>query len=558
MSGLSLSAPMTLGLGANRSAGGGVVTPWYANAVEIDLINTRFAADNTTYATEAELLTYLTGGDARAVGTVVGVVHTIGNYCSPGNTEMISDGDFPDGSTEWAANGSGASYVATSGEGQLSGGGATNPSLYQLVGVQKGHAYRLVGKVRRGTDSVTGPKIVAGSTASLGAAASQSTQAAGSSFTEFERNFATISSLSEMYVGMVSQGSGVAGFNAADDFSCKEVWPFLGYGIGSVSGKIRATVPADTTGTTILAQYYAYETNGSINTPYERNFVRIAVISGNLRLVVNCHTAMGTTTQQVSLNAGAVTAGQQITVEFCAIETLGAIRLDNGTAVTGTITNMPGLTHLRLHAPQPGSSLKNWDNDDTWFTHYTEFTPPTGVSVGQRAVEGDSYASGLKVYLGTVSGKAIVGSPIGGSTLQQVHDRYVNYSASLRSQPCVILDGITNGHGTLAADLALYAAMETACTNSAFLVMGPVNIASSISTHTTDLQAALATAYGANYLDLQAALAAANDGSAGDLDDVAAGVVPRSLMDPDDTHLNAEGLTIAANLANDRFVALGV
>lgn len=539
--------------------GGPPAGPWYdPNALEIDYANGRAAKSGQVYASVAVLLAAIAAEGGVATDTA-GLVR-IGNYKAPGITNLIVDGAPPDGSTAYTVSGSGATGVATGGEYQLSGGGATNPAAAQGFITEPSKAYEITAELARGTGSVTGNKIAVGTGASLGSTATQSTTATGSSFTTFSRNFASMSSTDTLWAGMVSQGSAVAGFNRFKNLSVKEVWPYSGFTVGSISGRIRAIAPADTSGTKVLIEWDDNAANGSVNTPFERNIVRIVCASGRMRLQVYYHSTIGTINTACNLDLGAVSPGQAIDITYAVTTNLAAAQMVGGTLQTSAIAYMPGIAYMRLHTPQSGSILAAWDNTSTWLTAYNDFRLVPGTVLAKYFLEGDSYPAGYKATFAAQSGRAIAGNPIGGSTMTLIRDRCLAYTTPNRSIPALIHDGDPNGHETLVADeVAKYVAIDDAWI-APIVFFTPLKRENTVSDnpYREDLRVALMAQFGANVIDTNAIAAGQATGSAADLAALAAGYAPPSTLNADKVHPAPplRDAIVAAAIA--RFNALGV
>lgn len=165
-------------------------------------------------------------------------------------------------------------------------------------------------------------------------------------------------------------------------------------------------------------------------------------------------------------------------------------------------------------------------------------------------LDGDSYSApstggdGLAARLST-AGRIATVTGVGGSTLDQAVAR-VQARPWARDSVLIIWDGSSNGYGTLAEDMAKYAAIASFVPKT--IILPPVRRGvddAGTKAAITALQGAIATAYAGRTIDAQALLAAAAT-SPGDDADVAAGVVPSSLLvNPvTDAHLNTAGWNV--------------
>lgn len=145
--------------------------------------------------------------------------------------------------------------------------------------------------------------------------------------------------------------------------------------------------------------------------------------------------------------------------------------------------------------------------------------------------------------------RSFVNAGIGGETSSQILTRVQAFSANYKTATQVIWAGRNNYTDTVQvkADIA---AMIAAVGHSRFLVLGILpnsgQTAPDLAT-LTQLNADLATTYGAQFIPTLAPLQAANNGSVQDLADVAAGYTPTSLRS-DALHLNDAGYAVIAPL----------
>ncbi len=123
----------------------------------------------------------------------------------------------------------------------------------------------------------------------------------------------------------------------------------------------------------------------------------------------------------------------------------------------------------------------------------------------------------------------------------------------------IFWDGSSNGYGTLAEDMALYAQVVAAVPKCIILppVRRGIDDAGTLAAISA-LQAAIATTYADRTIDAQALLAAAAT-SPGDDADVLANVVPSSLLvDPvSNAHLNTAGWDVIYPEITDLMTTLG-
>lgn len=545
---MSLSLSLGLSLtGGNGGAGEVFPTP---GALEIDWISGRYANDGTVYADQASLLTALAGGDALATASVTSLRWTVGNFVSSGITEELLDGTFDTG-TGWtpgqSSGGPATLTIAPPTAGHIDGHGAVNPRIDQKINPIKGKAYRLTGTVGRGTSGL-GTQLGVGMTAGFATPLSQS--ALTPSTNTYTINFSTAGTADapDTYIGVKTTGTVAEGnYATADNFTVKECWPFNGFQQGFVSGRIRFTSMATGTGTFYLLSFDDNALNGS--TAVERNYIRIAEVNGVMQLIINREVTPGSTTNQATLSLGSVSVSTAHYIDFAVASGFVSASMDGGAPVNSLITNIPGISHMRLHyGRSTGANL--WDNSSTRLTLYNTLTYPAGANPASFVNYGDSYGR-VGGYVKNATGLIMRDKSAGGLELQAIYDR-VLANPSLYGKPTIFWDGKPNGNPSGTTD---YINMIESIGNligwSNFVIAGPCKTIigsgenAGIDARATGIQS-LCSTHGGYYIDAQAILAAHGDGSAGDNAAIAAGVCPPSLLEPDGVHVNAAGNTWVA------------
>ncbi|MBX5010908.1 hypothetical protein HJB67_13180 [Rhizobium lentis] len=540
--GTSLAALISLGV----VSGGGSSGPWNdPNALEIDWINGRYAKNGTVYADQASLLTALAGGDALATASVTSLRWTVGNFVSAGITEELLDGTFDTG-TGWtpgqSSGGPATLEIAPPTSGHIVGNGAVNPRIDQKINPIKGKAYRLTGTVGRGTSGF-GTQLGVGMTAGFGTPISQS--ALTPSTNTYTINFSSAGSADapDVYIGVKTTGT-VTGTNyaTADGFTCKECWPFDGFQQGFVSGRIRFRSMATGTGTFYLLSFDDNALNGS--TAVERNYIRIAEVNGVMQLIINREVTAGATSNLLTMSLGAVSPSTDHYIDFGVAPGFVAASMDGGAPQNSLITNIPGISHMRLHYGRAtGANL--WDNANTWLTLYNTLVYPAGANPASFVNFGDSYGR-VGGYIKNATGLIMRDKSAGGIDLQEIYNR-VLASSTLYGLPTVLWDGKPNGSPSATQDyLDMIEAIGNLVGWDNIVISGPVKTIigsgenAGIDARRAGIQA-LCSAHGGYYVDAQAILAAHGNGSAGDNAAIAAGVCPPSLLEPDEVHVNAAG-----------------
>lgn len=534
-----------ISLSLSNQGGGGGGGPWYnSNALEIDLINGRYAKYGVEYADQTALFAGLKGSDAAATASVTALRYTIANYVSPGITEELLDGTFTTG-TPWPAtqsSGGPATAAIVSDVLQLSGNLATNPSINQKINPIKSKAYRYVGTVARGTGSVTGMQIGVGPAAGFATAMAQSSLTPSTNTYTITFSTATTADAPDTYVGAKSAGTGVAGFNTCDNFSVKECWPFEGFQQGFVSGRIRFQSMATGTGTFNLLAF----DNGALNgaTAIENAFIRIREVNGVMQLIISYEITAGAATTQTTMSLGAVSTSTSHYIDFGVAPGFAAASMDGGAPVEFLLSNMPGISHMRLHYGR-STTLNIWDNDETWLTLYNTVIYPDGANPASFVQQGDSYGR-IGGYIHNATSLIQRNRSSGGLELQAIYNIVVS-NPSLYGQPTAFWDGKPNGNpSTSQGYIDMIQTIGNLIGWSKFVIAGPCKTIigsgenAGIDTRASGIQA-LCTANGGYYIDAQAILAAHGNGSGADNAAIAAGVCPPSLLEPDGVHVNATG-----------------
>ncbi|MBX4965455.1 hypothetical protein [Rhizobium binae] len=531
---------------AFRPGGGG---PWYSpNALEIDWINGRYANNSIEYADQASLLTALTGGDALAVASVTSLRWTIGNHVPVGFTNELQDGTFDLGAPYWVPNqssgGPATLEIAPPTSGHIVGNGALNPRIDQKINPIKGKAYRLTGTIGRGTSGL-GVQIGVGMTSGFGTPISQSPLTPSTNTYTINFTPAGSADAPDVYIGVKSSGT-VAGTNytTVDNMAAYEALPFAGFQQGFLSGRIRFRSMATGTGSFYLLSFDENAVNGT--TPVERNFIRIAEVNGVMQLIINREVTAGSTTNILTMNLGAVSPSTDHYIDFGVAPGFVAASMDGGAPQNSLITNIPGISHMRLHYGRAtGANL--WDNANTWLTLYNTLVYPAGANPASFVNFGDSYGR-VGGYIKNATGLIMRDKSAGGLELQAIYDRVVA-SPTLMGLPTVFWDGKPNGNPSGTTD---YINMIEACGNligwDNLAIAGPLKTIigsgenAGIDARASGIQS-LCSTHGGYYIDAQAILAAHGNGSAGDNAAIAAGVCPPSLLEPDGVHVNAAGNT---------------
>jgi hypothetical protein len=307
--------------------GYGAVAPRWTELGAV--LDANFASDQyywggLTFTSEAAFLT--------AVGGIKsGITRAIGPYIDPTDTNLVSNGGFANGTTGWAAGGTGASIAEVSGELELTASGNLNCFVQQISGLT-GRAFRLRGTGRRGT---SGNSFVfrRASDATLTSGESLGATISTTSATNIEAYFA---GGTNNYIGARNTSASGSGTGLFDNISVVEAWPFLGWTHGAIAVAIEATAPVGAVADEVLFQ-------ADSNSEVAR--IRIVRQVADDRVVVIF--TVGSSTQ-ASLDLGVVADGASFGVAFSCQAYQFIASLNGGAPVTDIVGISPGASHLRI------------------------------------------------------------------------------------------------------------------------------------------------------------------------------------------------------------------
>jgi len=497
---------------ATQPKGGG----WYDPAAlwQADYENSRFKLGSTIYDNEAAFLT--------AIG---GTATTIGPYAVPGGTNLVSNGDASSGTTGWTVN-NGALFSVVSGEFVLDGNGATAPSVSQLLTMDTANykAYKFSATGRRGTTGTSG-------FLSAMQGVSSGTKVSGNNVINSTSPITTSMTLgaeSSTYINFQLAGTGVTGTAIVDDLAAVEAVPYAGFTSGQLAATIRFETPAAASGNKVIAQW---------GDDSERNRVRLVWGSDtHLHAIVTM-----ANTERANLDLGAISTNTEKTVEISMGNNQFAARLVGGTTLVDPSVLIPGIAkYWRKRSP----TGETFDGTIKEMRVYAQARAQADLIVGF----GDSYVPDTN-GVGLISSINSAGRPAvsygqGGTTLAQ---QVAVFEANplLHRGITVHWDGSCNGYGTLEEDMALYGRLTT---GGRFVFSTPLRRANADSGYNAAalaLHDAMLTAWPSNVIDAQALLAS-HASSPGDDANLAANYTALSLMQVDETHLNATGMAYSA------------
>jgi hypothetical protein len=297
------------------------------------------------------------------------------------------------------------------------------------------------------------------------------------------------------------------------------------------------------TGTFYLLSFDDNALNGS--TAVERNYIRIAEVNGVMQLIINREVTAGATSNLLTMSLGAVSPSTDHYIDFGVAPGFVAASMDGGAPVNSLITNIPGISHMRLHYGRSTSS-NLWDNGNTRLTLYNTLIYPAGANPASFVNIGDSYGR-IGGYIKNATSLIMRDKSAGGIDLQEIYDR-VLAAPSLNGQFTSMWDGKPNGDPTgnqayvdmveLIGDtigwqyMVIHTPLKT--------IIGSGENAR-IDFIANGIKALVAAKGAGRVVDTQARLALAGDGSSADNAAIAAGVCPPSKLEPDGVHVNAAG-----------------
>lgn len=305
-------------------------------------------------------------------------------------------------------------------------------------------------------------------------------------------------------VGTLSNPTG-AGQDEWDDFSVREVMPFVGWSTEGFSLFVRAVTPASATATQVLLQADA---GGS-----ERDRVRLAWgVDGHLRLIMTRNNV-----EQANLDLGIVATSSvfEVRCSVAADEVTGS--LNGAPAKLDAMAGLPGIGVVRLGRSFTGEA---WTGDvrafGLWFGAQPLAIDPTQAF----AIHGDSTARGdgaATTWFATLAGgyspaRAVYNDADGGQSVFMLRDRMVA-DPRRRDWPTIIYDR-RNSSETAADYLAALEAAVATLTGR-FLILPQVAMADGAEPAGTllihaDINAGIRARWPANTFDATAETALLN------------------------------------------------
>jgi hypothetical protein len=418
-------------LSGETQASGVVSLPGEDLTALVDYGSAGYVYQGQEYASQAAFLTAIGGGVVSST-----YVH-IGPFVEPGATELLTNGDFSEGSTGWTAGG--ASIAVVDGELQVTGSGGNGSTAYRSISgiVQpSGRAYRLAGKVRRGTAT----NVTLGFGSGAGGGTANYAQTANITATSMEAValycggfHATTPVIAVRHLVNPSTGTYLA-----DDLSIKEALPYPGFKPGELCGLVEGNTPS-TTGTDRVV--FQADDNADFNGNwFERNFIRLIwKADGTLHFVVSFG-GTGSAVDQVDFNLGSVAASTSFAVAFTAKENDFRAAMLGRPVQVDTSGSFPGIAGIRIGKARSAAALMWTGTVDRvrLYQRAAEEVEFLGLAGGNGLVAwGDSLAAGAGSTGGSTGNKtlpaqaqglfsparSVVNRGVGGQTSTQIAAR---------------------------------------------------------------------------------------------------------------------------------------
>jgi hypothetical protein len=289
------------------------------------------------YGTDAALNT-------AAGGVNSGAARVYGPYVDPTNTNLLTNGDFSNGTTGWTAFGSGASINVVGGEMVLTGGGTLNNAFTQGVATTLGTAFKLAGTGRKGT---TTSSLVLGS--SINPNLNPGPQSAAITTT----SNTAVSALGSAEAATTYFGgthfSTLTGTGIFSNLSLVQVWPLSNWAPNNIVVLIEATTP-----TTPGVDQVVWQSDVAS----ERDRIRVVRLTADnhLHVIVTANNIA-----QADLDMGVVADATFFSLAFSAAQNLFGASLNGGVPVTDVSGLCPGAGVMQIGKSFTGNAWTGTD-----------------------------------------------------------------------------------------------------------------------------------------------------------------------------------------------------
>lgn len=465
----------------------GSVSNWFDSAalLDIDRTNNRGRFNGVTYATISALLAAANGTDASGV-------YTIGPYVDPAGTNFVVNGD---GSTTTGWTAGNGSVASVGGKLELTGGGATAAYLsQQLTGLNSSRCYRSRQNVTRATG---GPGVFAAQTPSAVALSPSNYQTlVGNVEQETLIDLLWGSEQPTAYIGIKQNGTST-GKSRLDDAETREALAFQGLNPDRISIRLRDVMPASITGTKCLFQ---------TGDDSDRNRIRIDSVDGALRAIMTYANV-----ERANIALGTKAALEAYDIVLTVDEAVGVMaQLDGGVIQQPTVSLVcPGMGRLWLGRSFTGESL---GASPARVQIFDDWMPTSALWFeGDSYPGGDALGTSLWASMQSQTSRRGFKTAVGGSTLTNQRDRVLAHVGFSARNTLIEWDGMSNGYGTLSADMAKNAAIAAAKPSGKFVFLTPCQqpaSASDVNAAADALRTALLAAYPNNCYDAQGWFAA--------------------------------------------------
>lgn len=466
-----------IGLGVTHGTGGA----WFDTAaiVDADITNGRFRHDGVTYASKA---TFLAGiGVTESSGA-----YTFTPYVDPAAVDLVSNGDMSGGTTGYT--GTNGTIAIVGGELELTGGGVSQATATQPITAVASRGYRVRGKATRVTG---GPGTYLAISGGVGLAPTDyATLASGvDTPTDIEHFISTVQT--SYFVGLRQNGTST-GKSRLDNLETKLCVPVKGASQTVVSARMQGTMPAAVGGASMVI-WQSGDT-------FEKNRVRLEWnTSARLRLIVTLNNI-----EQANLDIGEVLALTDFDVSFSVQTNIVMAQLNGGVILMDTGAGFPGQARGWWGRSATGEAFTGTLRR---VQVYDEWMPPSAIWLeGDSYPAGDALGTSLWASLQSQTNRRAFVTGLGSSTLTSARDRVLAHTGFAARNPLLFWDGYSNSYGTLAADMAKYAAMAAVKPDGKFLFLAPLQTPfgpSDVNAAAAALQSELTVVYGSRCLNLQ-------------------------------------------------------
>ncbi|MBW6420394.1 SGNH/GDSL hydrolase family protein [Rhizobium sp. XQZ8] len=522
----------------------------------LDAENNRGWYNETVYSSETDFLTTPGVSGIRTSG-----VRTFGPYDIPGAANEFPGVADLSATTALTAVGSGSSIASVGGELELTSGGSGARWRFNLPLLRKAYRWRLKG--RRGTN--TSGQLAPASALNLGMTGGIYIGANFNSVMGEQSVIVPSASSGQRYAG-VYQANSTTGTSYFDDVVLTEVKPFAQF--NQAEGTIVIEGIADSSGTDQVLFELSNTLTGQSG---DRDYIRFTR-SASTGQISGSVFAFQTNVWAEGANMATVANGAPIRIAIAWKDAVFTACV-NGSApfVKTGATQIESYAIMRFAGNLAGNAWSGFrkgcyipqQQPNWWLQHAS-----THFDASDIWAEGDSYTAGangvsLSGAVRSDSGRTVINTAVGGSTLVQVRDRLLS-SPSIKGKPLIIWDGSANSYTSVAYTCGLIDDIIEWHGDAAKIIFVPsVSVGPSSNgiktSYTSDMETIrdYIAASGVHSFDPTPLMNALAAGSAQDLKDISAGVVCQSLLQ-DTVHLTNAAMAAVADEVVALIVANGL